>query len=79
MFGRNKRDNSNFSEFIEQKSRLFHAKVVYAFNRDHEHYYSKQEVLNPNIDPRCKICGMLLSEYRTQKRFEQLNAPVSLD
>ncbi len=76
MFSRKTKEQSNFSEFIEQKTRLFHSKVVYALHREHEHYYSKNEVLNRDTDPRCKVCGMLLSEFRTTKRFEKLNGPI---
>ena len=80
MFGRNKnKEQSNFSEYIEQKTRLFHSKVVYALNREHEHYFSKRDALDSGIDARCKVCGMLLSEYRTQKRFEEMNTPVLLE
>lgn len=79
MFSRKKnREQSNFSEFIEQKTRMFHSKVVYALNREHEHFFSKRDVLNGDIDTRCKVCGILLSEYRVQKRFEKKNAPVLL-
>ena len=55
MFSRKEKEQSNFSEFIEQKTRLFHSKVVYALHREHEHFYSKSEVLNRGIDPRCKV------------------------
>ena len=80
MFGRKKNtEQSNFSEFIEQKTRLLHSKVVYALNMEHEHYFSKRDVLNSGDGARCKVCGMLLSEYRTQKRFENMNTPVLLD
>jgi hypothetical protein len=79
MFSRKSKEQSNFSEFIEQKTRLFHSKVVYALNREHEHYYSKNEVLNRSIDPRCKVCGMLLSEFRTTKRFEKLKGPIEFN
>lgn len=76
MINRKSKEQSNFSEFIEQKTRLFHSKVVYALRREHEHFYSKNEVLNRRIDPRCMVCGILLSEYRTMKRFEQWNSPI---
>jgi hypothetical protein len=79
MFSRKDKEQSNFSEFIEQKTRLFHSKVVYALHREHEHFYSKSEVLNRDIDPRCKVCGMLLSEYRTMKRFEKLDSPIEFN
>jgi len=77
MFSRQKnREQSNFSEFIEQKKRLFHSKVVYALHGEHEHYFSKRDVLKSKFGTRCKVCGILLSEYRTQKRFEKMNTPV---
>ena len=80
MFNSKKnREQSNFSEFIEQKSRLFHSKVVHALHGEHEHYFSKIDVLNSHTDPRCKVCGILLSEYRTQKRFEKMDSPLVLD
>ena len=80
MFNGNKNmEHSNFSEFIEQKTRLFHSKVVYALHGEHEHFFSKRDVLNSSIGTRCKVCGILLSEYRTQKRFEKMNSPVLLD
>ena len=78
MFGRRTKKQSNFSEFVEHKTRLFHSKVVYALQREHEHYYSKSEVLNRNIDPRCKVCGILLSEFLTSKKFEEFDSPIVL-
>jgi len=79
MLSRKKnREQSNFSEFIEQKTRMFHSKVMYALYREHEHFFSKRDVLNGNIVTRCKVCGILLSEYRAQKRFEKMNTPVLL-
>ena len=78
MFSRKPKEQSHFSEFIEQKTKLFHSKVVHALHREHEHYFSKNDVINRDIDPRCKVCGMLLSEFRTMKRFEKLNGPIDL-
>ena len=78
MFGRRTKEQSNFSEFVEHKTRLFRSKVVYALQREHEHYYSKSEVSNRSIDPRCKVCGILLSEFRTSKKFEEYNSPIIL-
>ncbi len=79
MFSRkNQKEQSNFSEIIQQKTRLFHSKVMYALYREHEHYFSKGDVLNSGIGTRCKVCGILLSEYRTQKKFEK-NAVILPD
>ncbi|MFW2440118.1 MAG: hypothetical protein ACN4GR_12175 [Arenicellales bacterium] len=80
MFRRkDNKEQSNFSEFIEKKTRLFHSKVVYALHGEHEHYFSKRDVLNANMDTRCKVCGIRLSEYRTRKKFEKMKVAVLLD
>ena len=80
MFNSKKnREQSNFSEFIEQKTRMFHSKVTHVLNREHEHYFSKRDVLNSEIGTRCKVCGILLSEYRAQRKIEKMNTPVHLD
>ena len=80
MFSRKKqKEQSNFSEFIQQKTRLFHSKVQHAFYREHEHYFSKRDVQNSGISTRCKVCGILLSEFRTQQKFEKKNAVALLD
>ena len=73
MFGRRTKEQSSFSEFVEHKTRLFRSKVVYSLQQEHEHYFSKSQVLNRKIDPRCKVCGILLSEFRTTKKFEGNN------
>lgn len=78
MFGRKAKEKNSFSAVINQKARLIHSKVSYALNREHEHFYSKNEVQNRNNnDPRCKVCGILLSEYRTTKKFEQWNSDIA--
>ena len=76
MFNHKLKEQSNYSEFIVQKTRLFHSKIVYRLRGECAHFYSKNEVLNRHIDPRCMVCGILLSEYRTMKRFEQWNSPI---
>lgn len=76
MFSRKIKNKTDFSGVIKQQVRLFHSKAVYALNLEHEHFYSNNEVLNRNIDPRCKVCGLLLSEYRTMKTFEKWESPI---
>lgn len=79
MFSRNnQKEQSNFSEIIQQKTRLFHSKVLHAFYREHEHYFSKRDVLNSGIGTRCKVCGILLTEFRIQQKFEK-NAVILPD
>ena len=80
MFNRKKNnEQSNFSEFVEKKTRLFHSKVTHALYRNHEHYFSKRDVLNSHLDTRCKVCGIRLSEYRAQRKFEKKNTLIVLD
>ena len=69
-------DRSNFSEFILHKTRLFYSKVAYSLYSDHEHYFSKSDLLVSGIDTRCKVCGILISEYRAQQKSVKKNAPV---
>lgn len=78
MFGRNKESTSAVSEFIEKKSKLiqkkkkiFRSKVNFALRGEHRHYYSKQDVQTLGKNSRCKVCGMLLSEFRVQRRIEE--------
>ena len=77
MFGRNNNETTTVSEYIEKKSRqiqkkkkFIRSKINYALSGDHKHYYSKQDVLANNENARCKVCGMLLSEFRVQKRID---------
>lgn len=77
MFGRNNYETTTVSEYIEKKSRqiqkkkkFLRSKINYALRGDHKHYYSKQDVLANNENARCKVCGMLLSEFRVQKRID---------
>lgn len=77
MFGRNDNETTNVSEYLEKKSRqikkkknILRSKINYALHGDHKHYYSKQDVLANNENARCKVCGMLLSEFRIQKRID---------
>ena len=78
MFGRRSYEQNSFSKFVGHKTRLIRSKAVYALHREHKHYFSKSEVFNRNIDPRCKVCGILLSEFRTSKKFEEFNSPIVL-
>lgn len=69
-------ERSYFKAFIVQKAKLFHSKVAYSLYVKHEHFFSKSDLMNSGIDTRCKVCGILMSEYRAQKKCEKKNAPV---
>lgn len=79
MFGRRTYEQNSFSKLVEHKTRLIRSKAVYALHREHKHYFSKSEVFNPNIDPRCKVCGILLSEFRVIRQTEEYNSPIVLN
>ncbi len=78
MFGsRTKESTTTVSEFFEKKSKLFRkknkifkSKIDHAIRGEHRHYFSKQDVAEKSQNARCKVCGMLLSELRVQRRFE---------
>jgi hypothetical protein len=77
MFGRSKKEHSSISEYFLKKSRLlmkkksiFRSRIEYAIRGEHQHYFNKQEVLTLNQNARCKICGMLLSEFRLKQKMD---------
>ena len=77
MFSRNKKELATVSDYIEKKSRLIkkkkkiiRSKITYALGGEHKHYFSQQDVRALNGNARCKVCNMLLSEIRVQKKIE---------
>ncbi|MFV1975919.1 MAG: hypothetical protein ACC651_09235 [Candidatus Scalindua sp.] len=75
MFGRNTGDSSTISEYFEKKSKLlqkkksiFLSKVDQVLHGKHEHYFSKRDVQADGKIARCKICGILLSEFKVQQK-----------
>lgn len=77
MFGLNSKETTTVSEYIEKKSKLiqkknkiFRSKINHALRGEHKHYFSKKDVTSQSQNARCKVCGMLLSEFRVQRRFE---------
>ena len=58
------------SELIKKKNRIFRSKINYVLHGQHKHHFSKQDVLSQKENARCKVCNMLLSEYRVQKKIE---------
>jgi len=77
MFGNSNKETTTVSEYFEKKGKLiqkknkiFRSKINHAFRGEHRHYFSKSDVAARNLNARCKVCGMLLSEFRVQRRFE---------
>jgi len=77
MFGLSSKEITTVSEYIEKKSKLiqkknkiFRSKINHALRGEHRHYFSKKDVASQSQNARCKVCGMLLSEFRVQRRFE---------
>ena len=80
MFGRNNNEFSTISEFIEKKSKslqnkkdIFFSKVEQVIHGKHEHRFSKQDVLKMDKNARCKVCGMLLSEFIVQHKMDNFS------
>jgi hypothetical protein len=75
------------SRLINKKKKLLYSKMSYVFQSEHEHYFDREEVIayskrhetKSDIDPCCKICGLSLSKYRNQVRFDTLEIPVYKD
>jgi hypothetical protein len=50
--------------------------VDYALRGDHRHYFSKEDLKNPAATPRCKVCGMLLTEFKVERKYAALNEEI---
>jgi hypothetical protein len=77
MFGRSNQDFSTISDFIEKKSKslqnkreIISSKLEQVFHGKHEHRFSKKDALKMNKNARCKVCGMLLSEFIVQHKMD---------
>jgi len=77
MFGRSKESSSVVSEFFEKKSKqmqkkkkIFRSKINFALRGEHRHYFSKKDLQTQGKNCRCKVCGILLSEFRVERRIE---------
>ena len=78
MLGLNKLDLSSFSEYFDKRNKraakkkdLLKSKVDQVLHGEHEHYFSKKEYQANKHSARCKICGMLLSEYLAEERLKE--------
>jgi len=76
MFRRKENEASSVSLFVEKKTRMLKSKVDYVLHGQHRHYFSKKESLDPTVDPACKVCGMLLSDLKIQRKFELLDKKI---
>ena len=77
MFGRSNQDFSTVSDFIEKKSKslqnkkdIFFSRVEQVLHGEHEHQFSKKDAMNMDKNARCKVCGMLLSEFIVQHNMD---------
>ncbi len=81
MFGRNKKGDSTVTETVseffdrktdqlKQRKRILMSRLDHAIHGEHKHYFSKQDLLTKNHNARCKVCGMLLSEFRIKRKME---------
>lgn len=73
MFRRKDNESSSISIFVEKKAKMFKSKVDFVLHGEHRHYFSKKDSLDSAANPACKVCGMLLSDYKIQKKFEALS------
>jgi len=76
MFRRKDNEPSSVSMFVEKKTRMFKSKLDFALHGQHKHYFNKKESFDPAANPACKVCGMLLSDYKIQKKFEALHKEI---
>ena len=82
-----KNENSTFMPLLKRKKKIFQSKMDHALRTDHMHYFNKKEVLEFRkkeshesiIDPRCVVCGLRLTQYRAQIRYETMEIPALKD
>lgn len=80
-------EDSNLIPFLKRKKKLFKSKLDYALHTKHMHYFTKREVVEfrknmsskSNIDPRCVICGLRLTQYRAEIKYETMEIPALKD
>ena len=76
MFRLDYDEQSSISGFVEKKTRMFKSKVDFVLNGEHVHYFNKKQCLDPSCNPKCKVCGLLLSDFKVQKKLERLNKEI---
>lgn len=73
IFKKSSNETSSIVKYVDKKTRLLRAKYDYAQNNQHKHLFSKREVNTPGIDPRCKVCGMPLSELTMKRKLDAVS------
>ena len=68
--------SSSLSQRVGKKAKMFRSKMDYALRGNHRHYFSKADLNNPAATPRCKVCGMLLSEFKVERKYAALNEEI---
>lgn len=77
-------EDSKLIPLLKRKKKLYKSKIDHALHARHMHYFSKHEVMefrNNNslksiIDPRCVVCGLRLTQYLAEKRYETMEIPA---
>ena len=77
-------EDSKLIPLLKRKKKLYKSKIDHALHTKHMHYFSKHEVMefrNNNslksiIDPRCVVCGLRLTQYLAEKRYETMEIPA---
>ena len=80
-------EESNFIPFLKRKKKLFKSKLDYALYTEHMHYFTKKEVVQfrknksskSKIDPRCVVCGLRLTQYRAEIKYDTMEIPAFKD
>ena len=76
LFGKSSSEQSSISQLVGKKAKIFRSKVDYALRGEHRHYFSKADIYNPAAIPRCKVCGMLLSEFKVERKYAALHEEI---
>lgn len=77
LFGKSTTEqSSSLTQRVGKKAKIFRSMVDYALRGDHRHYFSKEDLKNPAATPRCKVCGMLLTEFKVERKYAALNEEI---
>ena len=76
LFGKSVTEQSSLSQHVVKKAKMFRSRLNYALHGEHRHYFSKADLSNPAATPRCKVCGMLLSEFKVERKYAALNEEI---
>jgi len=77
LFGkRDTEQSSSMTQRVGKKAKMFRSKLDYALRGNHRHYFSKADLSDPSATPRCKVCGMLLSEFKVERKYAELHEKI---